>query len=437
MLTRSLISLLAILIGSGAHFYLAWSQEPTVPAWHLNLHQVTLSRIDSDSISATLAFTVTADRDATLRDVVFDQTTVNGVPVHVPPLKGPIALRRGQMVDGFSTIEGRMDFRELTSLDPLREVVRSGKADVHATVRAELELNLFKKLTLLAGSAWAVTEVNQQVPVNLPGGALGKAAAFAVITAADPIWIAGQAGREWRRNQSEFAEQAADGMANSLVLIETTYELRSQNGEVTAVRGQSTGFLMPGGRILTVAETVQPWTFLPSLAEALHSGTAKLISNHTEISASLLATTPDQAVQPLSLQKRELEIVRMSGRAHRAISPDTQRHYPLRFRATDDNAAILKAEAWKRTPHELKFAEASSVLGWRPAAVYRIRLAAGGPKAVLWLTEAREEGGHYRLKDPLDSTAFGSPVWIGNGVAGILQTEDAAAEIGAVLGRLK
>jgi len=95
------------------------------------------------------------------------------------------------------------------------------------------------------------------------------------------------------------------------------------------------------------------------------------------------------------------------------------------------------AKAWKRTAQGPKPADAPSVAGWQPAAVYRIRFEADSPIAVLWLTEAREENGSYRLKDPLDSMAFGSPVWIGKGVAGILQTEDTAAEIGTLLNKLK
>jgi hypothetical protein len=434
MRIKSLAARLAVLAGVSAR--LAGCQETSTPAWRLDLHDITLTRIDEEGMTAVLLLTLTANRDATLRGVAFDQVTVNGVPIRVPPLQGPINLKRGQVMEGLS-VEGRMKFRELTSLDPLRDMVRTRSADVHATVRAELDLNILQKLALLAGNVWVVADVSRDVPVNMPGGPLGQAAAFAMLTAADPIWIFGQAGQEWRRNQSEFAQEAAEGMAGSLVAIETTYELRSRDGEVSTARNWSTGLLMGDGRILTVAEALEPWRFNAALAEAIGTGAATVVPDRTEISASLLPARPDDAVPTLSLRKGELKTVEIAGRTETAISPNTQRSYSLRLRTADDNAAVLSGGAWKQMLQRPKPAAAASVAGWRPAAVYRIRFDNGGPTAVLWLTEAREENGRYRLKDPLDFTAIGSPVWIGDGVAGILQTQDTAAELGAVLNRLQ
>jgi hypothetical protein len=437
MRNESLLAILIILAGPRFPSSLALCQETTKPAWRLDVHEITLTQIDNDGMTATLALTVTANRNATLRDVVFDQVTVGGAPVHVPPLRAPIRLQQGRVADGLANIAGRVNFRDVTSLNPLRDLVRTGKASVHATIRAELELNIFQMLTLRTTRAWAVTDVSAQVKVNVPGGPLGQAAAFAVLTAADSVWTRGLSAHERSRNQTDFAKHAAEELAGSLVLLQTNYEFRSQAGESTTTRSSSVGFLIGDGRILTVSEAIEPWRFSPSLAEALGSGIARLKPSHEEISASLLLNPTTGAVEAVSSREGGLRIVKVLRQTETAISPETERTYSMRLRATDNNAAVLRADAWKQVMQGLNLASASPQEGWRPAAVYRIRSDSNGARAVLWMTEARKEDGRYILKDPLDATAFGSPVWIGNGVAGMVQTEDTAANIDTILKKLR
>jgi hypothetical protein len=92
----------------------------------------------------------------------------------------------------------------------------------------------------------------------------------------------------------------------------------------------------------------------------------------------------------------------------------------------------LESAAWKDAGAGVKTAQPLAEV-WQPAAVYKIRREDGQTTPTLWLTQARKESGSFRLKDPLDATAFGSPVWIGGGVAGMLQTEDSAAEVSSIL----
>jgi hypothetical protein len=427
------ITVTALLLLSGPRLYLTAATDAIThaPAWTVELHAVELSQLDESGFGATLELSAIANQNATLRAVVFDQVTVNGIPIRVNSLQGPIKLREGLPVEGLSSIETRLNFRELTSFDPLREIIRNGKAKVHTTARAQLQLNLFEKLAIFTGGAWVVSDIDQEVRVDLPGGPFGQAAAMAALSAAEPVWVWGQAGQEWRRNRSALAVEASKGMAGSLVAIETSYALVSKQGETQNVQSWTTGFLIGGGKILAPAEAVEPWLFDSSVARALGEHQVKVLPKLTEISASL--TTAEQANLPrVSVRNGSLKILELREETDRAIAPESRRIYPIRFRANGRNVVVLESAAWKDAGAGVKTAQPLAEV-WQPAAVYKIRREDGQTTPTLWLTQARKESGSFRLKDPLDATAFGSPVWIGGGVAGMLQTEDSAAEVSSIL----
>ena len=182
-------------------------------------------------------------------------------------------------------LEITLPYRELESLEPLRRIVREGKADVSVNLRAEVELNLFQKLARVTGGAWVPIDTEQQVPVRVPGGSVGRLAALAALTAAEPGWIFGQNATEWRRNRSELAGRARTILPDSLVSLETRYELRSKNGEVAAARHWSAGFSLGDGEVLAPAEAVEPWSFDNAICEALQKGDVEAPTGRPSISS--------------------------------------------------------------------------------------------------------------------------------------------------------
>jgi len=402
----------------------------------VRVEKVELSDIGADGVVASVRLSAMARNSATLRAIVFDQITINGVRVHVPAVAGPIRMKAGEAIDGLPDLRATLMYRELDSLEPLRRAVRDGAARVHAVVRAQLEMNLFEKLILRTGDAWVTFAIDQDVPIGIPGGALGRVAAVGALLAAEPVWIAGQSAQEWRRNRTALAGKVRGSLAGNLVMLETRYELRARDGETALLHGWSCGFRMGNGEVVAPAEAVEPWNFDDSMAQALESGDVSVDASKTEILA-----TPVAAGRTYSLQRKELRILRMAGGSETAISIADKRRYHVRFRDRDENAVLLEIPALKDAGGGL---EASARMrrdgDWQPAAVVRFDgVGNGGNEGapVVWLTEARWEDGRYRIKDSVDASAFGSPLWTSDGVVGLLQDESSAAEIDGLLKKLR
>jgi hypothetical protein len=400
------------------------------------LESVELSNISPDSVEATVRISARAKRAAVVHSLVFEGVTIGGVRVHVPPVAGPIRLRAGEAIEGLSDLRAVVTYQELESLEPLRRAVRDGHADVHAEVHAQLELNLFQKLTLLTAGAWVTVPVDQQVAVDVPGGPLGRAAALGALLAAEPVWIAGQAAREWRQNRTALAARVRAELPGRVVALETTYELKSQDGEHVSMCSWSTGFLIGKGELVAPVEAVEPWSFDDLLAQALDRGDVTLDESKVEVLATLFVDNSG-ASTTYSLQRKELRIVTKLGGGETAISASTKRRYHVRLRNSDANAVLCQIPALKNSGAELELANASGDGRWQTAAVVRLDHAGSRIEPHLWLTEARLEGARYHINDLVDSAAFGSPLWIDGGVVGLLQDEGSAVEIRSALKKLR
>jgi hypothetical protein len=407
------------------------AQEPS-PLGDLRVDSMELSDIGSESVEIIVRLAATAGSTATLRNLSFDQLTINDLRVKVPTAPGPVRLRQGEPIEELPLLRATLMYRELESLEPLRRILTDATAQVKTTIRAQLELNLFQRVALMTGGAWVVTRVDQQVPVEIPGGAFGRFAGLAAIAAAEPLWSAGYSMRETRRTGSERAERARAEIARSLVVLETRYDVRSRAAEVTTLRHASTGIVIGKGRVLATAEAIEPWIFDAALAEAIGNGEVAVVVPSLEIRA----TQPASAASPartFSLQKQELRVVKTLQKSEKAVSAKTRRRYQVRFRNDDANAALIEIRTLETSPLVPGLPPAA---GWRPATVFTLQRQESGLEPVLWHTEARYDAGRFEIKDPLDATAFGAAVWIDNGIAGLLQDHASAVELSRVMKRL-
>lgn len=421
-----------------APFFGLYAQTASAPlVADVRVEKVELSDIGADSVAAAVRLSATAQKTATLSTIAFDQIAINGVPVRVPPIAGPIRLAAGQQIDGLPELRAVLMYRELDSLSPLRRAVQDGCAHVHAVVRAQIEMNLFEKLMLRTRDAWVTIQIDQDVPIGIPGGPLGRVAATGALLAAEPVWIAGQSAQEWRRNRTALAEKVRAALPGHLVLLETRYQLRARDGEVADLDAWSSGFRIGGGEVVAPAEAVEPWMFNDSVGEALERGDVSVNASKVEILATPVATGSAPA-RTYSLQQKELRIVKTLSGSETAISTETKHRYHVRFRDRDTNVALLEISALKDSGAGLDPSVRVREVGdWQPAAVVRFDRQGKAGEPVLWMTEARWEGGRYRIKDPTDTTAFGSPLWTEDGVVGVLQDENSAAEISGLLKRLR
>ena len=402
----------------------------------IRIEKVDLSNIGPESVEASVRLSVLARSTATLRKVLFEEVTVNGMRIRVPPLQGPIRLQNGRLVEGLPDVSAILTYQELESLEPLRRALRDGHAEVHAVLSAQVELTLFQKLVLLAGGAWVRMTVDQQAPVELPGGGITRFAALATLTAAEPIWAASQSAHEFLKSRTALAEQVRTSIPGHLIVFETQYELRSRKGEVARMRASSCGFLVGNGRVVAPAEAAEPWLFDDSIAEALERRDVSVDERNTEVLATVVEGNDADTARTFSLQHHEIRILKKLSASETAISSESKRSYHIMFRNRVNNAVLFEIPALGDSGSGLAFSRQAPGSGWQQAAVVRIDREHGN-KPVLWLTEARWEDGRYQIRDIVDGTAFGSPLWIEDGVAGLLQDESSAADMNSLSGKLR
>ncbi len=389
-----------------------------------------ISDVAADHIAATVRVSATANGSATLRGLFFDQVTVNGVRVRIAPVQGPIRMRAGEAVESLPELRAVLNYQELEFLDPLRQAVRDGRARIHAEVRAQLELSLFQKIVLGAGGAWVTFPVDQEIAVEVPGGAIGRAAALATLFAAEPVWIAAQGAREWRQNRTALADSVRSLLPRTLVSIETRYNLKARDGQVASVQVYRLGFLRGGGQVIAPSEVVEPWKFDAPVAEALDRGEIVVDSPSVDI-----LVTPVGESRTYSLRHREVRVVRSLESSETAISAATKRSYRVRFRNSDANAALLEIPERKNAGGGIELAADVADEEWRPAVIVRLVRPDGRP--VLHFTQARLSAGRYQIQDPVDAAFYGSPVWIKGGALALLQDESSGAALTGIGKRLK
>ncbi len=397
----------------------------------ISVGSVNLSRIDTDSAEFQLQVIGTATKSVTVKSIFFQQLTVDDIPIRVPPIIGPLKLRSGEEITSLPVLTALLSFRELPSLSPLRRMVSQGSAHIHGVAIVQLDLNPLEMLLMRSLNAWAAVNIDQEMAITPPGGLLGRTAAFAALTAGEPVWVLGNEGLEWRRRQSAFRAQAEEALADSSVSIDCNYEIHGRHGETRQLHNQTLGLLLPSGRVLTAGEAVEPWAFENAMAEALSRHEITIDPASVEISVRV-------GGQSLSTHRAEVTLIRQHSKDKHMVSVQDKSSYRLRFRNDDDNAVVLQLNIPPSEEHPKKSAllaaDRQLPNEWQPAAALTRDVNSSAAPSV-WITEVRNENGRCVLKDPAGVTAAGSPVWIAGGVVCLLQDDGSGSAITKVLAR--
>jgi len=407
------------------------AQRESKPAFSdVQVDSVQIADVDSEGVQATIRLSAKANVSATLESLVFDRATINAMRINLPPVRGPIRLREGEAIDGLPPLRARLSFRELESLQPIRRVVEEEKARFQATLRGRLSLNIFQQLALLSRGAWVVSRVDHEVPVELTGGAFTRMAALGALTIAEPIWAA---SRPERARASAMADSAAAAVNRSMVSLETRYDVVSRGGEAARMSHLSAGFLVDGTQVLVPAEAIEPWLFDEALAEAIGQGDVSVRTASIDVLMTPLAA--GTAGGGLSLQRKQLRLVKLLSGSENAISVKTKRPYRVRFRAADSNAALLAVSGWSGSG--LTATDPAPPAAWQPAVIAMLRRGSGAVETEFRQTSIRWDEGRYQIRDPVDADAFGSPIWTEAGVVGLVQDESSGAAVKKVLEMLR
>jgi hypothetical protein len=424
--------ILALVMGEALLFPAAALQSNESTVRDISIDSISFSNIDPDGAELEVRIVATPVGTATVRSLNFDRVTLNGIRVTVAPASITLRLRKDEPFQDMPPLRTRLAFRDLDSLEPVRRIMREGTARVQAVLRGQLQLNFFQRAALRGGGAWVVTHLDRDVPVEIPGGSMGRLAALAALTAAEPLWAANAALRRTWEMSREEAARALPVISESLAAVETRYDLKSRGGEVVTVRHWSSGFAAADDRVLVPAESVEPWMFDTAIAEAIASREVSVVASSVDIVVTT-ATTGSRPPRVFSSRHGEVRVSKKQEATRTAISPSTRRRFRVRFRADDANVALLEVRGW--TAPVLPTAPERTGW-WQPATLVIPRRQNGGVEAELLEVFIGLENGRYRLRHPVDASAFGSPVWMDTGVVGLLQDENSAAPMISVMRRL-
>ena len=406
------------------------SEDGRPPLRDVTVTSIDLDDLDLEGIQVTVHLRATANVSATLQTLIFDRASIGDLRINLPPLRGPITLRENQSLEGPRIVRVRLSYRELDSLEPLRRLIESRRGRFRATTRGRLALNLFQKIALMTGTAWVVTTVDQEVPVELRGGTFARSAGLAALTVAEPVWRAGRAMQA--HADAAIAARASAALERSIVSLETHYDVKSSTGDTARLRHAFTGFLVDEFTLLAPAEAVEPWLFDHAFAEAAGRGEVSVVPSSLEIVARPAA--PSGPTMRLTSERKDIQVLKVQSGSETAVSAATKKRFRLRLRASDSNVALMRLNGWRGAGVTPIVTDLPAE--WQPATVVRLRREQDRIEAVFLQTAVRSNDGRVELRDPVDTDAFGSPIWTEAGVVGVVQEDTSGADLKRALSAL-
>ena len=377
------------------------------------VESLSISNVTPDHLELRVTLAISAMVHLKLDDVRFEQVRLDSLPVYIAPMRETIELDRGA---ARSVPLGPIVvyYRDLERLDPVRRIVGEQSARLNGLARIHVEISPLQKF-FIGPNLRVLAPLHQNVRVVLPGGAPARETALAALAAADAAIRVGHETIDNIRQRFGWTDDLIKQYSHSLLVIETHYRV---GGTARTVRG--VGFVIPGNRFMTTAELVQPWLYDPEVAQLLQSGA---VLDHSSYDVRVLPAG-------LSLKNNQLRVVDPGGGTEKVfVTIGTKLHnVELGQREFDRNIAIVEfAQPPANAPpiHPTP----TSARQWDYAALFRPR--AGSPANLEVIhARARRTGNRIELLEPTDSSAFGSPLIVSEGVIGIVQSESTAAMIG-------
>lgn len=404
------------------------SPAPTVIA---DCVALSLQDIDTEKIAFALKLSVDAKQDLNLDQVTLANLHLNGLPVFAAPLQIPIHLNKGQKTELPQPILVTIYLHDIDSTKPLSQALDDGFATLDGELYLSVHLSTIAKIMLRSSQAVVPMKLQQKVPVAVPGGAISKAAALAVLAAGDVALQHLRVGLTmseglWPGLRRDVRQQYA--LASFAVAV--TYSVKDARGTEVPLTWSGVAFRVSPTQIVLPYEALEPWNFDPDIATALQSGVYTLEPDTFRLSvwpsgqAAPSPLTPDGGLQ-LGKQLRAAVPARQT--TTQVMIP-THSRLPqkgkLDVRTSNSNITVLSStEALPPVP-PTKFAGDALPTHWDEVALLRFpRLGSGTLTPEVIVTSATLDHGRIRLAVNVDSTVFGSPIIAADGIIGMVQDE--------------
>jgi hypothetical protein len=440
-------------------------QAPQVPQAPSNVNEfgtvsvkrISVAEIDASHARLAVETVVTARRGVNLENMRLSELRINELPVYAEPLNHPIELLVGKQT-ALPTIYVTIQLRDLTSTEPLRQMIDKQMAHVAGRMVADLRVGFLDKLIMHNEHPRVSLPLSQDVPVTFGTTPFARQAAIGVLTMID-FGIKGTAAV--RKNlpgfESAWAHELEAEANQNLYVINSRYMLKKSDAEYPMMLDQL-GFRLASGVVVTTAEVKNPWEYDAEFLGRMKSGEVEHEKNTEDVRLRMLdgALPTVRRDSELALSQgdftldvrgeatKDTLIVQKTPKGRHdddANGKDTENprdfaKIHVRRRTSPESVAVIQL----RTPvTQGGFHLAPPAIlaqdHWTNVAVYRLVFDEDSGRSSVQVVElsAHLDGQQIHLDQPVDASFYGSPILAPEGVIGFVQDEQAGAFLPANL----
>lgn len=396
----------------------------------VKIESISLQSVQPDRIQLLVKLGLFPERSLKVKAFSFSNMKINKMPAYVSPIDGQFDMKKDQYLK-LPDVQITLYYRDLASLEPARQAIEQQKVIVSGAISATLEASLVEQLAMHSFHPRVVLPFAKEIPVSVPGGPSGTAAALAILDVASRM-VPGTAkllGAVYPGQDSAWRNDVGNEQVKHLVLIRTSYTIVDDQASYP-LQFEQLGFWIGPSTVMAPRETVTPWQFDPDAQLRLSSNHARIDKASIEITVQPVVTAASAMQDGAALwsfhQKDfKIETEGKPAEDHIAYS-DKATLIELRQRASANNYALLRfRDGIAGSPVKLAGPTGN---GWDRLAIVRlVRSSAGDDlRTEVVLLPGTEDGKQIRLAQQIDDSGFGSAVFTEDGVIGMVQDESTA-----------
>jgi len=283
-------------------------QRPGAPK--VEFGRVAYDDLNTERLRLVVALQLVSPRgNVILQSMSFEQMTVNGLAIVVEPYQGEVKLEKDQPVALEKPLLLELHFREISSFDSVRELLRTSQVLLQGRIHARVRLTGAAGFFTFGHSFRSDFPVAEQLKVEALEHPLLRPVVDRLLTElSDPK---SSLNVHWleEKLQLQAVHQAGSNIAPGVVLLETHYRLVDRKTSAAREMVQfGAACLVAPQRFLTSKQVVEPWKFDPEAALLLAGG-ARLDPSGYEV---IVWPAGSRTSQALRLSRKEISLERTS-----------------------------------------------------------------------------------------------------------------------------
>jgi hypothetical protein len=429
---------------------LAQTQAPAPAASEeIRVEKIELLDLQTDRIGFAVTPSIIPTQQVQVRMITFYGMRINGIPVFVPPVSEELDLHPGVRASLRRPMQFTIYFRDLSTLQPLIDLVKGGRIKIEGNALVEAKLDLLPSLLLRKKTAHAPLRIDADLPLDVPGGSLVREQTLKALSVAETGRSILSKSLLYLLGTDETQKRLQDRFGKSVLLAVARYEMTDSNHNRYPVEKMGVAFRATDRQIVTTGEMAEPWRFDSVIALKLKRGELTMVKDSYDLLLWPSGTTYTRLNGPpiegnaMSLKKHDFRILPGTFETEKMVATENGARATLvntAPRASASNLAILEFPADPKTGPPIVPVDGKPDPAGYPAIV-AFRFSAGpytqAVEPEIVRLSARVADGRLVFDDPIDSSALGSPVLSDNGLVGILQDETSAISYSAAAARLK